>query len=191
MDPATEAMGIDALLARARRGDAAAENALFSRLHARTLALAKKRIWDNVAAEDVAQETIRTALEKYREADLQHGLFPWLFTILHHKVGNYLARRQRDQVRFGSGGIPHASESASLVVSGGQSMVELVHSLEKALQRLSGDCRRIFRLLLEGASREDIRNAFGDEPMGTIDSRISRCRSRLLTMLEETEGGGR
>ncbi len=188
MDPATDSIDADALLKRARGGDDIAESLLFSRLQARILPLAKKKIWDPVAAEDVAQETIRTALEKYRAADLQHGIFPWLFTILHHKVGNYLTRRRREVERFGVGSGNDISASPAFLVSGEQSMVDLVHSLDKALQRLSGDCRRIFRLLLEGATREEIRADFGDEPMGTIDSRISRCRARLLCELEGTPG---
>ena len=51
-------------------------------------------------------------------------------------------------------------------------------------------CRKIFRLLLEEASREDILAAFPGERAGTIDSRISRCRRKLLRFLEATGAKG-
>jgi DNA-directed RNA polymerase specialized sigma24 family protein len=81
--------GLD-LLERARTGDRGAEALLFERLQARVVAVAKRRVWDEEAARDIAQETLGTVLAKYREADLSRGFLPWVFTILHHKIGNYL-----------------------------------------------------------------------------------------------------
>ena len=183
-EPLLDTASIEELLARARAGDRAAENALFARLHARILALAKKRIWDPETAQDIAQETMRTAVEKYREADLSRGLLPWLFTILHHKVGNHLKRRRTESARLetcGSGVLP-----AWVLRAPDQSgYVELQASLEKALLQLSTECRKIFRLLLGGAGRRELCAAFDGEPIGTIDSRLSRCRTRLLALLEE------
>jgi DNA-directed RNA polymerase specialized sigma24 family protein len=62
--------------------------------------------------------------------------------------------------------------------------IELLSSVESALQGLQPECRRIFALLLSGASRHEVLAAFGDVPIGTIDSRISRCRDKLLAALE-------
>jgi hypothetical protein len=59
--------------------------------------------------------------------------------------------------------------------------------LTKALRVLSAECRRIFELLLADAAREEIRQAFGGEPMGTTYSRISRCRQSLLVALQNLE----
>jgi RNA polymerase sigma-70 factor (ECF subfamily) len=184
-EPLLETASIEELLARARAGDGAAENALFARLHARVLALAKKRIWDQDAARDIAQETMRTALEKYREADLARGLLPWVFTILHHKVGNHLKRRRAQHQLFDDGLAPPGA-AWELRTPDEAGYVELLASLEKALAQLPEECRKIFRLLLGGASRREICSAFRGEPMGTIDSRLSRCRTRLLAHLEES-----
>jgi len=181
-----ESTGLDDLLARARAGDHEAESVLFDKLHARVLAVAEKKVWDREAAHDVAQETLRTAFEKYRSADLSRGLFPWLFTILHHKIGNYLKRRRVEHSHTER--LP--AEPERLVHEGTESMaaVELLASLEGALRRLSPECRKVFGLLLAGAERSDIRAAFGGEPMGTVDSRISRCRSKLMLFLESNSG---
>jgi hypothetical protein len=50
---------------------------------------------------------------------------------------------------------------------------------------MSPECRKIFSMLIGGAGRSEIREAFGREPMGTIDSRISRCRAKLLACIED------
>jgi RNA polymerase sigma factor (sigma-70 family) len=184
-EPLLDTSGIEALLARARTGDAVAQNALFSRLHARILAVAKKRVWDAEAAEDIAQETMRTALEKYHDADLSHGLLPWLFTILHHKVGNYLKRRRTERAHLDAEAA-WAKSTWSVRAADEVGYLELLTSVEEALVLLPDECRKILRLLLGGAGRREICAAFEGQPIGTIDSRISRCRSRLLDYLEET-----
>lgn len=173
----------DGLLVRARAGDREAENALFERLQARVLQLAKKRIWDEQAALDITQETLATAFEKFREADLSHGLLPWVFKIFHYKVGNYLKKRRAEAAH---GASPEVLER--MAASGGAreatAVIELEDAIGKALQRLSPECRQIFRLLLADADGEEMRKAFGGEPIGTTYSRVSRCRERLLREVE-------
>ena len=185
-DQLHETASIEDLLARARAGDAVAENALFSRVHARILGLARKRIWDPEAAQDLAQETLRTALEKYRDAELSRGFYPWLFTILHHKIGNYLKRRRTERARFEPMDLdlPWGLEAQAAASESDVAYVDLGMALEKGLRGLSADCQLIFRLLIEGAGRREICAAFPEEPIGTVDSRISRCRARLLASLE-------
>jgi RNA polymerase sigma factor (sigma-70 family) len=181
-DPLRDTQGVEDLLARALSGDPAAENRLFAHLDARLQALAKRRIWDPEAARDLAQETLRTAAEKYREADLSRGFYPWLFAIFHNKVGNYLKRRRVEAERrvpeepwLAAEGTAAADETAA---------IDLWRDLERGLEAASTECRRIFELLLGGAGRREIAAAFPGEPQGTIDSRISRCRQRLLVHLE-------
>jgi RNA polymerase sigma-70 factor (ECF subfamily) len=191
-DRLQDTSGIDDLVARARAGDRDAENALFERVHARIVAVAKKRIWDQEAARDVAQETLRTVFEKYRDADMTHGFFPWLFTILHHKAGNYMKRRRVEERRAVHEGLwPARWEALAVGPDAAIAVLELEAALAKGLSQAGTECRRIFELLLAGAGRREIAAAFAGEPMGTIDSRISRCRARLLAYLEaQARGGG-
>jgi RNA polymerase sigma factor (sigma-70 family) len=173
------------LFLRARAGDRDAENALFERLDARIRALAKRRVWDEQAAEDIAQETLATAFEKFREAEMPRGLLPWVFTILHNKVGNYLKRRRVEAARTPRGAPELHWETAGVSTESEIAVIEFTATLERALRRVSAECRTVFRFLLAGRERSDIRKAFGNEPLGTIDSRISRCREKLLRHLEE------
>jgi RNA polymerase sigma factor (sigma-70 family) len=159
------------LLSRARAGDREAENGLFEKLHARTLALAKRKVWDEEAARDIAQETLRTAFEKYREADLSRGLFPWVFTILHNKVGNYLKRRRVAQ-RHDAGELDAlAWETIGAGADHAIEEFELSDSIEKALVKATPECRKVFRLLLAGADRRRIAQSFGAEPGGSSVAR--------------------
>lgn len=175
-----EIPGIAELLTRARAGDREAENVLFGQLHARILALAKRRTGNAEVAEDITQETMRTVYEKYATIDVPTGLLPWVFRILHHKVGNHL-KRSRTEARYRG---TLTWETIGLTPEGERAAFDLVRTLRPALQSASAECRKIFRLLLRGAQRREIQRAFGDEPIGTVDSRISRCRKRLLARLE-------
>jgi len=176
--------GIQELLERARQGDREAENHLFDRLNARILALAKRRVRDEEAARDIAQETMRTVFEKYRSANLPRGLLPWVFVVLRHKVGNYLKRSRVEGARRIVVEDTWMAEAVGLSPNGERAAFDLVRQLEIALGRATEECRKIFRLLLSGAGRHEIRAAFGDEPLGTIDSRISRCRRKLVEAIE-------
>lgn len=182
-----ESAGLDDLLARSLAGDRRAESLLFDKLQARIAAVAEKRVWDREAAHDIAQETLRTAYEKYRSADLSRGLYPWLFTILHHKVGNYLKRRRVESARVER--LADGMERPDPESTNEQNLIVLRAALERALLRLAPECRTVFHLLLSGSGRREIQAAFPGEPLGTIDSRISRCRAKLLALLETSEGG--
>jgi RNA polymerase sigma factor (sigma-70 family) len=190
MHPTTDSARGEAVAAglveRARAGDREAEGRLFEWLDARIVAAAKRRIWDQEAARDVAQETLRTALEKYRSADLSHGFLPWALAVLRNKVGNYLKRRRADAER-GDGAGPGADVGAA---DPDLESIGLADALEQALRRATVECRRVFRLLIAGFGCEDIRREFGGEPIGTTYSRISRCRERLLRELERLEREG-
>lgn len=181
MEELNGAASVEGLVGKARGGDRYAEAMLFDKLQARIQALAEKRVRDRESARDIAQETLRIALEKYRHVDLAHGFYPWVFTILRNQVGNYLKRRRRDLARLA----PLAGGEGMQDPSSGQDVkaIDLLHSIENALRRASPECQKIFRLLLEGAGRRELSAAFDGEPIGTIDSRISRCRARLLAYL--------
>jgi RNA polymerase sigma-70 factor, ECF subfamily len=183
-----EASGFGSLLERAWGGDRDAENALFEKLHARILALAKKRIWDEESARDLAQETLRTAFEKYRQIDRQRSFLPWVVTIFHNKAGNYIKKRQTQRKHLESGDVPPAWSSADTFAGDEGRVVDLVEWVERALLKASSDCRTIFRLLLLEAGRKDIHDAFPGESPGAVDSRISRCRDKLLREMERLGG---
>lgn len=179
--------GFAPLLAQALAGDPAAERRLFELLDARIRSLARKKVWDAEAAQDIAQETLRTVFEKYRVAEFHHGFLPWVFTILHHKVGNHLkkARLAREIGGLSTTGEAGALEAAAVAADDPIAATDLYLAIERGMQALSAECREVIRLLLSGAERGEIHQALGGGNPGTLDSRISRCRRKLLDIIED------
>ncbi len=133
---------------------------------------------------------MRTVWEKYRHAALAQGLLPWVFTILRNKVGNYLRRQRTERAHLATGVDVTTRAGGGLAPDGTLDAIELAAALTEAIEAMPDECRKVFRLLLSGANREQIRAAFAGTPMGTIDSRISRCRRRLLALLAAGPVGG-
>ena len=175
--------GFEDLFSESKAGNKDAENELFSHLSASYLKLVKRRIGEVQDAEDVVQATLETILKKYKTADFAKGFLPWANQILFHKIGNYYKAHKRMRRREGSEG---EGKTEGPEVPGPdivQNEKETSMILHKAIARLSDECRKIFALLLSEQSREDMQRAFGGVPMGTIDSKIHRCRKKLKDLL--------
>ena len=171
------------LFFEAKAGNKDAESRLFSYLHASYLSLAKRRIGEVQEAEDVVQATMETIVKKYQTADLVKGFLPWANQILFYKIGNYYRAQGRIRKHEGPEGerkIEGREVPEQDIVQNERETSMILH---KAIARLSDECRKIFALLLSEQSREDIQRAFGGIPMGTIDSKIHRCRKKLKSLL--------
>ncbi len=91
---------MNCLLANAAAGDRDAEEQLFRTLRARLMIIAKRRVWEKEAAEDVVQQTCLTVLQKYRDEEYPAGFEVWVNTVLRMKIGNYLQSKKTIQQRF-------------------------------------------------------------------------------------------
>ncbi len=91
------------LLSRAKAGDHDAEEQLFRILRARLSTIAKRRVWEKEAAEDVVQQTCLTVLEKYKTEEFPAGFEAWVNGVLRMKIGNYLQSKKVSQERFDHG----------------------------------------------------------------------------------------
>jgi RNA polymerase sigma-70 factor (ECF subfamily) len=128
------------------------------------------------AADDLVQETLQRALEKWRLWQRQRDLRPWLFSIMHnlHVDG----RRRDHRVDFcADEDLPVPVQRAS------QADALEVRDLERALALLPADQREVLRLVgLEELSYAEVARAL-DIPQGTVMSRLSRARTRLKAIL--------
>jgi RNA polymerase sigma factor (sigma-70 family) len=88
------------LLARARAGDRGAEEQLFEVLRARLTTIAKRRVWEKEAADDVVQQACLTVLEKYKTEEFPSGFEVWANGVLRMKIGNYLQSKKTSEDRF-------------------------------------------------------------------------------------------
>ncbi|MFH1873441.1 MAG: sigma-70 family RNA polymerase sigma factor [Pseudomonadota bacterium] len=128
------------------------------------------------AADDLVQETLQRALEKWRLWQRSRDLRPWLFSIMHnlHVDG----RRRDSRIDF------CADEDLPLAVQrdSQQDALEL-RDLERALTLLPPEQREVLLLVgLEELSYAEVARAL-NIPQGTVMSRLSRARQRLTAIL--------
>jgi RNA polymerase sigma-70 factor (ECF subfamily) len=128
------------------------------------------------AADDLVQDTLQRALEKWRLWQSEREIRPWLFSIMHnlHVDG----RRRDHRIDFrDDDDLPVPVQRASQ-----QDSLEL-RDLERALALLPPDQREVLLLVgLEELSYAEVARAL-KIPQGTVMSRLSRARARLKAIL--------
>jgi RNA polymerase sigma-70 factor (ECF subfamily) len=127
-------------------------------------------------ADDLVQETLQRALEKYSLWQRERDLRPWLFSIMHnlHVDG----RRRDHRIDF------HDDDDLPVPVQrASQADALALRDLERALALLPADQREVLLLVgLEELSYAEAARALGI-PQGTVMSRLSRARTRLKAIL--------
>lgn len=128
------------------------------------------------AADDLVQDTLQRALEKWRLWQRERDLRPWLFSIMHNL---HVDGRRRDRhVEFRDDDeLPASSQRADQA-----DQIEL-RELERTLALLPPDQREVLLLVgLEELSYAEVARAL-NIPQGTVMSRLSRARARLKALL--------
>lgn len=128
------------------------------------------------AADDLVQETLQRALEKWRLWQRERDLRPWLFSIMHNL---HVDGHRRDQrVDFcADDDLPVPVQRAS------QADALELRDLERALALLPPEQREVLLLVgLEELSYAEVARAL-QIPQGTVMSRLSRARTRLKAIL--------
>jgi RNA polymerase sigma-70 factor (ECF subfamily) len=128
------------------------------------------------AADDLVQDTLERALDKWRFWHRERDLRPWLFSIMHNL---HVDGRRRDaRVEFrDDDDLPVPVQRAA------QADVLELRDLERALTLLPVDQREVLLLVgLEELSYAEVARALGI-PQGTVMSRLSRARGRLKAVL--------
>jgi RNA polymerase sigma-70 factor (ECF subfamily) len=127
-------------------------------------------------ADDLVQETLQRALEKWRLWQRERDVRPWLFSIMHNL---HIDGRRRDRrVDYCDdedlqGPAQRASQADGLEL----------RDLERALTLLPPDQREVLLLVgLEELSYAEVARAL-NIPQGTVMSRLSRARARLKAIL--------
>ncbi len=127
-------------------------------------------------ADDLVQDTLERALEKWRLWQQERELRPWLFSIMHnlHVDG----RRRDGRIDYcDEDDLPLPPQRASQ-----QDGLEL-RDLDRALALLPADQREVLLLVgLEELSYAEVATAL-NIPQGTVMSRLSRARARFKAVL--------
>lgn len=133
---------------------------------------------DRVQADDLVQETLARAWEKFSLWRRGSDLRAWLFTILHNIHVNDVRRRIRQPEV-----VPLDDATPDAPLPGNHEQGLVMRDLESALRRLPDEQREVLLLVgLEDMSYEDTARTLGI-PLGTVMSRLSRARERLRSLM--------
>jgi RNA polymerase sigma factor (sigma-70 family) len=150
---------------------------------------ARSFLKDAAAADDLVQDTLERAISRWHQRRSDGDARTWLFTILH----NLAVNRLRQTARRGPM-LPLTDVEESEV--GTRSTQEdwlRQQDILAAVNRLPDEQRSVLLLVsVEDLSYADAARVL-DVPVGTVMSRLSRARARLLRMMEEdaTSASGR
>ena len=140
---------------------------------------ARALVGDRYVADDLVQDTLERAWNKFHLWRQGSDLRAWLFTIMHNVFVNQ-ARRRRYEIEQAMDELPAVAVRAT---QGDQ--LEL-QDVDRALRFLSPEQREVVLLVaLEQLTYEEVGRALGI-PIGTVMSRLSRGRERMRQLLGDT-----
>jgi RNA polymerase sigma factor (sigma-70 family) len=133
---------------------------------------------DHDAADDLVQDTLERALQRWGQRRADGDLRAWLFTILRNLHVSALRQRQRRG--------PHVDidDATTPAVAARQDAGLEMQDMLAALDQLPEEQKSLLLLVgVEDLSYDDAAKVMG-VPAGTVMSRLSRGRQRLRSILE-------
>jgi RNA polymerase sigma-70 factor (ECF subfamily) len=144
---------------------------------------ARALVGERTAADDLVQDTLERALNKFHLWKRGTDLRAWLFTVMHNVHVNQI-RGRRELVALDE-------EALEVPVRATHEVALEARDLERALMRLPAEQREVLLLVvLEDMSYEEAAATLGI-PIGTVMSRLSRAREKLRLLVEGLPGSGR
>ena len=124
-------------------------------------------------AEDVVQETLRSAWKSRESFACGRGQRAWLAAILRRRVIDRWRRAGRRLVLVGEGPLEVPVQAADPTTN------DFTDEMQHALSQLPSELRESLLLVVVGElTHQETANALG-VPLGTVLSRVSRARQRL------------
>lgn len=177
----------EALAELAAGGDLDAFEELVNRHRAAVYRMARAVTGSHADADDAAQETFIRAYRSLGSYDASRPFRPWLRKIAHNTSLNVLRAAAGRERRFSTGEAPQhpdPSPNPEAAMEGRESR----RGIETALRNLSSELRTTLHLrAAEGMSYRDIARVTGVR-IGTVMSRLSRAREKVLGSLQAAEG---
>ncbi len=165
------------LIARARRGDVEAFNALVSRWEKRVFNYLLRLTASREDALDLSQDAFLKAYQNLRKLDDPARFGPWLYRIAHNEAYSHFRRRRPETA------LPETAdfERAAAAAAGPVFSPDLSLAVTAALDRLTPEQREAVVLkVYEGFKF--------DEMAEVLDAPVSTVKSRLYSALEVLKG---
>ena len=135
---------------------------------------------DRYAADDLVQDTLERAWNKFHLWRPGSDLRAWLFSIMHNVFVNQV-RSRRNKLEMAM------EESPVVAVRATQSDAIELADVGRALRRLPDDQREVLLLVTVEEMTYEQASRVLSIPIGTVMSRLSRARERLRAVLGEAQ----
>lgn len=171
---------INSLYQEALSGDRSHEDSLFEALSVRFRFFARQRIWDELDAEEAAQEALMTVFREYKKITISASFSSWAYKVLDNKILTYVQKRRRETERRGNLMESHSNQT------GISDDPEFKRRLLTCLQKIASSNLRYARILnlhYQGFTTDDI-CARMDISAGNLYTTLSRARSLLEFCLD-------
>ncbi len=139
--------------------------------------MAYRMVGDCQEAEDLVQETFRSAWKSRARFRAGGGARAWLVAILRRRVVDFWRRPRLPMIHVGD----HSETAGSTDPEPGHQ--EFADEIQQALDRLPAELRETLLLVVVGElTHQEAADLLG-VPLGTVLSRVSRARKRLREYL--------
>jgi RNA polymerase sigma-70 factor (ECF subfamily) len=145
--------------------------------------VAYRLVGDAHDAEDVLQDTFRSAWASRDLYDRSRSERAWLLAILRRRVADHWRKHESREVHAGSDAPDPAARPEADPFHD-----ELSTAMQRALGRLPAELRETLLLVVVGELTHQEAADLQGVPLGTVLSRVSRGRSRLREFLLEGPG---
>jgi RNA polymerase sigma factor (sigma-70 family) len=140
---------------------------------------ARALVGDRYAADDLVQDTLERAWNKFHLWRPGSDLRAWLFAIMHNVFVNQVRTKRSDIEKA-------MEELPELAVRATQSDALELGDVERALRALADEQREVLLLVaVEEMTYEEVSRALAI-PIGTVMSRLSRGRERMRRLVGGT-----
>ncbi len=138
---------------------------------------------DRARADDLVQDTLERAWNKFHLWRPGSDLRAWLFTVMHNVHVNQV-RASREHATLDD-------EGAEMAVAAVQGASLEIRDLERSLALLPAEQREVLLLIaLEDMSYAEVAGTLGI-PIGTVMSRLSRAREKLRALMHGVAVGAK
>ncbi len=149
---------------------------------------AMKLTRDKSRADDLFQETALKALSNQRKYIANTNIRAWLTTIMKNLFINlYRKQKRRNELHDGTSNHFFLNETSEVINNEGEMNMN-VKEVHKIIDELDESYRVPFMMVYQGYKYDEIQEAMGNLPMGTIKSRIYHARRILQHRVHEVYG---
>lgn len=165
------------MLARARKGDAAAQQQIYAAVAPATLTLIRRFVGRGASSEDLFQDTMQTLFERLAQFRGEAPLGAWLRQIAISKCLMYL-RSPWSRARLCLTALDRDTSAAPPPLVTAATAAEVI-DVERALAQLAPTARAVLWMYeVEGYSHEEIARSFG-RSVSFSKSQLARAHARL------------